>query len=136
MSVEPKYETDLSFDFVIVGSGFGGSVAAMRLTQKGYRVAVLEAGKRWRTPDFPRTNWNFRKYFWMPLLRCFGPQRITLLKGVMVLRGAGVGGGSLIYASTLMRPRPEVFRETGWPAGEDWEKSWHHIMMRRPGCSA
>ena len=124
MSVETSKtgSDDLFFDFVIVGSGFGGSVAAMRLTQKGYRVAVLEAGKRWKTTDFPRTNWNFRKYFWAPLLRCFGPQRITLLKGVMVLRGAGVGGGSLIYANTLMRPLPEVFRQNAWPAGEDWEK--------------
>lgn len=109
------------YDYLIIGSGFGGSVCAMRLAQKGYRVAVLESGKRWNASDFPETNWNFRKYFWIPLLRCFGIQRITLLKGVMVLHGSGVGGGSLVYANTLMKPPSEIFRHGSWPKGCDWE---------------
>ena len=102
------------FDFIVIGSGFGGSVSAMRLAQKGYRVAVLEAGKRWTAPDFPKTNWNVWKYLWAPKLRCFGIQNITLLKGVMVLHGAGVGGGSLVYANTLMRPDDNVLRDPSW----------------------
>lgn len=110
------------YDYVIIGSGFGGSVCAMRLAQKGYRVAVLESGKRWKPEQFPETNWNFRKYFWMPSLRCFGIQRITLLKGVMVLHGSGVGGGSLVYANTLMKPTAGVFADAAWPKEVDWEK--------------
>ena len=94
----------------------------MRLAQKGYRVAVLESGKRWKATDFPITNWNLKKYFWMPFFRCFGIQRITLLKGVMVLHGTGVGGGSLVYANTLMKPSSEIFRHPSWPSGCDWEK--------------
>ena len=111
------------FDVIIVGSGFGGSVSAMRLAQKGYRVAVLEAGKRYRSKDFPKTNWNARKYFWIPLLRCFGFQKITLLKGVMVLHGSGVGGGSLVYANTLMQPLADVFDDPSWPRAVRWRES-------------
>ncbi len=110
----------MDFDFVIIGSGFGGSVSAMRLARKGYRVAILETGKRWRSRDFPRTNWVLHRYFWAPMLRFFGPQRITLLKGVMVLHGTGVGGGSLVYANTLMRPGDELFGDAAWPGGLDW----------------
>jgi cholesterol oxidase len=119
MSSQP--ETEL-FDFVVVGSGFGGSVSAMRLAQKGYRVAVVEAGKRWAAEDFPKTNWNAFKYLWAPKLRCFGIQNITLLKGVMVLHGSGVGGGSLVYANTLMRPEAAVFRDPAWNRAVAWEK--------------
>ena len=111
------------FDVLVIGSGFGGSVSAMRLSQKGYRVAVLERGKRWRPSDFPKTNMQISKYLWAPLLRCFGPQSITLLPGVMVLHGMGVGGGSLIYANTLMKPIAPVFKDPCWPTGvEDWDQ--------------
>lgn len=110
------------FDFIIIGSGFGGSVSAMRLAEKGYRVAVLETGKRWLAKDFPRTNWRINRFIWAPLLRCFGPQRITLLKRVMVLHGTGVGGGSLVYANTLMQPSAHVFEDPAWPAGIEWAK--------------
>lgn len=110
------------FDFLVIGSGFGGSVSAMRLAEKGYSVAVLETGKRWRAADFPRTNWIVHKYLWAPLLRCFGPQAITLLKGVMVLHGKGVGGGSLIYAATLMRPARSVLADPSWPSGIAWDQ--------------
>ncbi|HWZ90323.1 MAG TPA: GMC family oxidoreductase [Polyangiaceae bacterium] len=114
--------SEQTYDFVIVGSGFGGSVSAMRLAQKGYRVAVVEAGKRWSQTDFPKTNWNAFKYLWAPKLRCFGIQNITLLKGVMVLHGSGVGGGSLVYANTLMRPDASVFDDPAWSRAVTWEE--------------
>lgn len=78
------------YDYIIVGSGFGGSVSALRLSQKGYKVAVLESGKRWNSSEFPKTNWNLRKFLWFPKLFCFGIQRINFLNDVMVLSGAGV----------------------------------------------
>ncbi|HYQ46854.1 MAG TPA: GMC family oxidoreductase [Polyangiaceae bacterium] len=122
-----------TFDFVIVGSGFGGSVSAMRLAQKGYQVAVIEAGKRWQASDFPKTNWNAFKYFWAPRFGCYGIQNITLLKGVMVLHGAGVGGGSLVYANTLMRPHATVFDDPAWSRAVAWEQelSPHFETARR-----
>jgi cholesterol oxidase len=96
-------------DFVIIGSGFGGSVAALRLSQKGYAVSVLEAGRRWQTSDFPRSNWDARRYLWAPMLGCTGPQRMQLTRHALVLGGVGVGGGSLIYGNTLYEPGPEFF---------------------------
>ncbi len=104
----------LRFDVVIIGSGFGGSVSAMRLTEKGYRVAVLEAGKRWRTGDFPKTNWNLWKSLWFPKLSMRGIQRISLLPDIMVLSGVGVGGGSLVYANTLYEPPEPFFTDPQW----------------------
>lgn len=98
------------YDYIIVGSGFGGSVSALRLTQKGYKVAVIEAGKRFQDQDFAKTNWNIRKFLWFPKALCYGIQRINLLNDVMILSGAGVGGGSLVYANTLYVP-PEQFFE-------------------------
>lgn len=108
-------------DQLVIGSGFGGSVSAMRLAEKGYSVLVLEQGKRWRAEDFPRTNWNVRKFLWAPVLRCFGPQRIQLLNRIMVLSGAGVGGGSLIYANTHMMPGDGFFRHPAWARFGDWK---------------
>ncbi len=93
-----------SFDFVVVGSGFGGSVAALRLAEKGYSVAVLEAGRHFRDRDFAGTNWNLAKTFWLPKFFLRGIMRLTLLKDVLILSGAGVGGGSLVYANTLLEP--------------------------------
>ncbi len=109
------------YDFVIIGSGFGGSVAAMRLTEKGYRVLVLERGKRFDDEDFPKTNWNFRKYLWMPMLRCFGILQLTFLKDVLILHGSGVGGGSLVYANVLMEPDDRLFETPGWNDLADWK---------------
>src|SRR6476469_6067344 len=97
-------QENLDYDYIIIGSGFGGSVSAMRLAEKGYSVAVLEMGKRYRTGDFAETNWNLRKYLWLPQLFLHGIQKLTLLKDVLILGGVGVGGGSLVYANTLLEP--------------------------------
>ncbi|MEA3341434.1 MAG: GMC oxidoreductase [Chloroflexota bacterium] len=109
------------FDFVVIGSGFGGSVSAMRLTQKGYRVLVLERGKRFRDEDFPKTNWNIWKYLWLPALRCFGILQMAQLNGVMVMVGSGVGGGSLMYANVMMEPDAEAFDAPAWSHLVDWK---------------
>jgi cholesterol oxidase len=108
------------YDYAVVGSGFGGSVAALRLAEKGYSVLVVERGRRYRDADFPRDNWQLRRYLWLPLLRCFGPQAMTLFRGVLVLGGAGVGGGSLVYANTLVEPGPAFFAAPQWSGLADW----------------
>jgi cholesterol oxidase len=110
----------VDFDVIVVGSGFGGSVAALRLTEKGYRVAVLEAGRRFADDEFAATSWDLRRYLWAPRLGCFGIQRIHLLKDVLVLAGAGVGGGSLVYANTLYRPPPAFYADRQWAHLTDW----------------
>jgi cholesterol oxidase len=110
-----------TFDFVVIGSGFGGSVSAMRLAEKGYRVLVLERGKRWRDSDFPRTNWVVWKYLWLPALRCFGILELTLLKDVLVFHGSGVGGGSLGYANVLVEPDERLFSAPAWRDLADWK---------------
>ena len=92
------------FDVLVVGSGFGGSVAALRLSEKGYRVGVLEAGRRFADKDFPKTSWRVRRFLFFPRLGLTGIQRIHALPDVLVLCGAGVGGGSLVYANTLYVP--------------------------------
>src|SRR6266511_4299469 len=97
------------YDYVIIGSGFGGSVSAMRLTEKGYSVLVLEKGKRFEDKDFAKSNWQFWKYLLLPALRAHGILQISILKGVMVVHGAGVGGGSLGYANVLEAPIVETF---------------------------
>lgn len=109
------------FDVVIIGSGFGGSVAALRLTEKGYRVGVLEAGARYHDEDFAKTSWRLRKFVWAPKLGLKGIQRIHLLKDVLVLAGAGVGGGSLVYANTLYVPPDEYFNGPQWAHITDWK---------------
>lgn len=103
------------YDFIIIGSGFGGSVSAMRLSQKGYKVLLLEKGRKYAAKDFPKTNWNLKKFLWAPFFRLFGIQEITLLNKIMILHGAGVGGGSLVYANTLMQPQENIFTHGHWP---------------------
>lgn len=111
-------------DVAIVGSGFGGSVSALRLTEKGYRVTVLEAGKRWTKDTLPDTNWDLRRYLWAPKLGLRGFQRLTLLRDVFVLSGAAVGGGSVVYANTLYDPLDAYWRDGRWPAGNDWREEF------------
>jgi cholesterol oxidase len=115
----PEEDVD-RYDVVVVGSGFGGSVAALRLTEKGYRVAVLEAGRRFDETTYPKTSWQVRSFFWAPRLGCYGLQRISLLKDVMILSGAGVGGGSLLYANTLYEPLPPFYDDPQWRHITDW----------------
>jgi cholesterol oxidase len=110
------------YDFIIIGSGFGGSVSAMRLTEKGYSVLVIEQGKRYRDSDFATTNWKVWKYLWMPFLRCFGILQISILKGVMILHGRGVGGGSLGYANVLEVPSDEMFENPSWQHLANWKE--------------
>jgi cholesterol oxidase len=111
------------FDWIVVGSGFGGSVSALRLAEKGYSVAVLECGKRFRDEDFPKSTWDLRRYFWAPRLGLRGIFRLTPFKDVSVVSGCGVGGGSLGYANTLYVPPSEFFEDPQWSDLEDWEQT-------------
>lgn len=112
-----------TFDYIIIGSGFGGSVSAMRLAEKGYSVLVIEKGKRWRAKDFPESDWQLSKYLWMPLLRWFGFQKLTFFKEVFVISGVGVGGGSLVYANTHMMPRENFYTNKIWSHFKDWKQT-------------
>lgn len=120
-------------DFVVIGSGFGGSVAAMRLTEKGYRVLVLERGKRYRDEDFAPTTWHLSKYLWLPAARCFGIMQISPFRDVVVLHGSGVGGGSLVYANVLMAPGDHLFAAPAWHHLADWKALLrpHYATARR-----
>lgn len=122
-----------TYDFVVIGSGFGGSVSAMRLAEKGYRVLVLERGKRFRDSDFARTNWLFWKYLWLPALRCFGILQISPFRDVFVLHGSGVGGGSLGYGNVLMEPDPARFEAPAWKRLADWQSllAPYYVVARR-----
>lgn len=110
------------YDFIIVGSGFGGSVSAHRLTQKGYKVLVIEKGKRWTPEEFPETNWKLRKWLWLPPMSFRGIFKITIMRHAGILSGVGVGGGSLTYANTLPRPREPFYSSGNWAGLADWKK--------------
>ena len=110
------------YDWLVIGSGFGGSVSALRLAEKGYRVAVLECGRRFRDEDFAETAWNLRRYFWMPRLGLRGIFRMTIFKDVFIVSGSGVGGGSLGYANTLYRARPDFYVNPQWSDLADWSE--------------
>ncbi|MCX6460428.1 MAG: GMC family oxidoreductase [Actinobacteria bacterium] len=112
--------TVFDYDVLVVGSGFGGSVTALRLTEKGYRVGVIEAGRRFADEDFPATSWRINRFLWAPKLGLRGLQRIHVLPDVIVLAGAGVGGGSLVYANTLYVPPESFFRDPQWADMTDW----------------
>ncbi|SCL13091.1 cholesterol oxidase [Micromonospora rhizosphaerae] len=131
----------MRYDVVVIGSGFGGSVTALRLAEKGYTVGVLEAGRRFADDEFPQTSWRARRFLWAPKLGCYGLQRITLLRsadrkaggGVMVLSGAGVGGGSLVYANTLYEPLDAFYTDPQWRGITDWrdELARHYDQAKR-----
>jgi cholesterol oxidase len=108
------------YDVAIIGSGFGGSVAALRLTEKGYRVGVMEAGRRYRDETLPESSWNLRRFYWFPRLGMRGIQRLSLLRNVLVLGGAGVGGGSLVWANVCYEPLDDAFRDPQWSHITDW----------------
>ncbi|QWF78377.1 FAD-dependent oxidoreductase [Amycolatopsis sp. CA-230715] len=121
------------YDVLVIGSGFGGSVTALRLTEKGYRVGVLEAGRRFADDEFAKTSWRVRKYLWAPKFGCFGIQRLTLLKNTFVMSGTGVGGGSLVYANTLYEPPDAFYRDPQWAHITDWraELAPHYDQAKR-----
>jgi cholesterol oxidase len=121
------------YDYVIIGSGFGGSVCAMRLTEKGYSVLVLERGKRFEDKDLPRSSWDLRKYIWLPFLRCFGILQMSLSRGFFVYHGSGVGGGSLVFAGTLMTPAEHFFDSPSWCHLANWREVLrpHYETARR-----
>ena len=124
------------YDVVVVGSGFGGSVAALRLAEKGYKVCVLEAGARFEDKDFPKTSWRLHKFLFAPRLGLKGIQRIHKLPDVFILCGAGVGGGSLVYANTLYQPSDEYFSDPQWRDITDWKSElepWYQIARRMLG---
>ncbi|OLZ71013.1 cholesterol oxidase [Streptomyces sp. IMTB 2501] len=121
-SVQTRDEDGYDYDVIVVGSGFGGSVTALRLTEKGYRVGVLEAGRRFTREALPKNSWDLKNYLWAPKLGMYGIQRIHLLGNVMVLAGAGVGGGSLNYANTLYVPPKAFFDDPQWRQITDWQE--------------
>jgi len=112
--------SDLDFDVLVIGSGFGGSVTALRLTEKGYKVGVLEAGARFEDEDLPTTSWDLKKYLFRPEAGCYGIQRVDALKDCMIVSGAGVGGGSLVYANTLYEPLAPFYDDPQWRHITDW----------------
>ncbi|WP_409491023.1 GMC oxidoreductase [Amycolatopsis sp. cmx-11-12] len=123
----------MNHDVLVIGSGFGGSVTALRLTEKGYRVGVLETGRRFADDEFAKTSWRLRKYLWAPKLGCYGIQRLTLLKNTFVMSGAGVGGGSLVYANTLYEPPDTFYEDPQWVHITDWksELAPHYDQAKR-----
>ncbi|MET9328353.1 GMC family oxidoreductase [Tsukamurella sp. NPDC003166] len=132
-SATPAPAGTTDYDVLVIGSGFGGSVTALRLTEKGYRVGVLEAGRRFADEDFAKTSWDLRRFVWMPALGLYGIQRIHMLRDCLILAGAGVGGGSLNYANTLYKPPASFFEDDQWAGITDWfdELSPYYDQGRR-----
>ena len=133
MNVTTTRSTSFDYDFIIIGSGFGGSVSALRLIDKGYRVLVLEKGKELKADDFPRSNWNLKRWLWMPSLGFRGLFQLRIFRHVTVLAGVGVGGGSLVYANTLPIPKRGFFESPSWAHLADWqlELKPHYATARR-----
>jgi len=118
-----KQTSGFDYDWLIVGSGFGGSVSALRLSEKGYRVGVLECGQRFKDEDYAKSAWNLRRYLWAPFLGLRGILRMTLFKDIFIFSGSAVGGGSAVYANTLYRAKPEYFVNEQWNELEDWQST-------------
>ena len=126
------------YDYIIIGSGFGGSVSALRLSEKGYKVLVVEKGKWFKAKDFPKTNWNLKKWLWMPALRFFGIMKLSIFRHVAVISGTGVGGGSLVYANTLPVPKKAFYTSGSWKELADWEtelKSYYQKALQMLGAT-
>lgn len=121
------------WDWIVIGSGFGGSVSALRLAEKGYRVLVLEKGKRFHPAEFPTSNWDVRRWLWQPELGMRGIFQMSFLSHLTVLHGVGVGGGSLVYANTLPMPKSSFFESPSWAHLADWQRELepHFITARR-----
>lgn len=109
------------YDYIIIGSGFGGSVSALRLAEKGYKVLIIEKGKHYQASDFAKSNWRLRKWLWLPELGMHGIQKLTFLRHASILSGVGVGGGSLVYANTLPKPKKAFYNTGSWARLADWE---------------
>ncbi len=127
-----------NYDYIIIGSGFGGSVSALRLAEKGYKVLVVERGKWYQGKDFPKTNWNLPKWLWMPALRFFGIMKLSIFRHVAVLSGAGVGGGSLVYANTLPIPKKAFYTTGSWAKLNNWEtalKPFYQLAYKMLGAA-
>lgn len=126
-------EAALDFDFIVIGSGFGGSVSALRLSEKGYRVAVMEMGRRWTAEDFPKSTWNLRKWIWRPGLALRGFFNIKIFRHVLILHGCAVGGGSITYANTLLSPKDTVWDNGSWAGLANWKQEMpeHYATARR-----
>jgi cholesterol oxidase len=120
MTTQRLEDRTYDYDWVVIGSGFGGSVSALRLSEKGYKVAVLEAGRRFEDEDFAKSTWNLRRFLWMPAIGLRGIMRVYTMKDVVILAGAGVGGGSLVYANTLYQPGDEFFDAPEWRELQNW----------------
>lgn len=128
----------MEYDYIIIGSGFGGAVSALRLSEKGYSVLVIEKGKWYKSNDFPKTNWDLKKWLWIPFLRCFGIMKISLFKHISILSGTGVGGGSLVYANTLPIPKSSFFNSGSWANLNDWEtelKPFYKVALKMLGAA-
>ena len=125
------------YDYIIIGSGFGGSVSALRLSEKGYKVLVIEKGKWWKSSDFPKTIWNLKKWMWLPLLNFFGFFKLTFYKHIGILSGVGVGGGSLVYANTLPVPKKSFYMAKSWSHLASWEdelKDFYPLALKMLGA--
>ncbi len=109
------------YDYIIIGSGFGGSVSALRLSQKGYKVLIVEKGKWFKQKDFPKTNWNLKRWVWEPVFRFYGIMKMSLFRHIAILSGTGVGGGSLVYANTLPVPKSKFYKSGSWSELANWE---------------
>lgn len=138
MNIHREKATMFDYDYIIIGSGFGGSVSALRLAEKGYRVLVLEKGKWLTGNDFPKSNWNLKRWLWLPALKFFGLFKLTLFRHVTILSGVGVGGGSLVYANTLPVPTSKFFQADTWAHLADWEselKGCYEVAARMLGAA-
>jgi cholesterol oxidase len=128
---------EYNYDYIIIGSGFGGSVSALRLSEKGFKVLVIEKGKWYTSSDFAKTNWNLKKWLWMPSLRFFGIMRLSIFRHIVTISGTGVGGGSLVYANTLPIPKSAFYTTGSWSDLADWEtelRPFYHRALKMLGA--